>query len=275
MERMSRLLFQDQATDKAPTQERISFVPGKYLVMSNEIESLIKIYPFTKPTVRSEASKTVGAFEKLHALQTSCFSMPTNYAWILLPLLSHYMDRSRYRVDMKDTVIPFWSGYQSLIAVKHSSRTVVGYAPIVDAKPSNSVYSHGKKHRNVACTWSVIFRANNGPSTVLYSKASYVAFTRWIQQPHYATWWLSQTVLLYFINRSALGWCWFTWYSHWFWCAYVGMLRGSTGRVNGETRLTFTNIKITSFFPRQVDCPDWLHKTPLQFIVFIGLDTKH
>ena len=39
--------------------------------------------------------------------------------------------------EAKDTVIPFWSGYQSLIAVKHSSRTVVGYAPIVDATPSD------------------------------------------------------------------------------------------------------------------------------------------
>ena len=56
---------------------------------------------------------------------------------------------------------------------------------------------------------------------------------------------------------------------------YVGMSCGSTGRVNGETRPTFTNILITSFFPRQVDGSDWLHKTPLQFIVFIGLDTKH
>ena len=55
----------------------------------------------------------------------------------------------------------------------------------------------------------------------------------------------------------------------------VGMLRGSTGRVNGETRPTFTNLLITSFFPRHVDGSDWLHKTPLQFIVFIGLDTKH
>ena len=47
------------------------------------------------------------------------------------------MDRSRYRADMKDTAIPFCSGYQSFIAVKHSSRTVVGYSPIVDAKPED------------------------------------------------------------------------------------------------------------------------------------------
>ena len=42
---MARVLFQEQATDKAPTQEIISCVPEKY-IMSNEIESLIKIYPF-------------------------------------------------------------------------------------------------------------------------------------------------------------------------------------------------------------------------------------
>ena len=49
-------------------------------------------------------------------------------------------------------------------------------------------------HRNVACTWSVIFSANNGPTTVLYSRASYVTFTRRIPQPHYATWWLSHMI---------------------------------------------------------------------------------
>ena len=88
----------------------------------------------------------------------------------------------------------------------------------------NSVYSHEKMHRNVICTWSVIFSANNGPTAVLHSKASYVAFTRLIQQSHSATWWLSpcsHTVLLYFINWSALGWWWFKWYSHWVWCACI------------------------------------------------------
>ena len=84
---MARVLFQEQATDKAPPQEKIPRVPEKYLVMSNKIESLIK-YPLAKP-VRSEAPKSVGAFEKLHALRTSRSSMPNNYAWILRRLLSH------------------------------------------------------------------------------------------------------------------------------------------------------------------------------------------
>ena len=86
---MGRVLFQEQATNKAPTQERIPRVPEKNLVMSNEIDSLIKIYPFAKPTVQSEAQKTVGAFGKLHALQTSRSNMPNNYTWIILCLLSH------------------------------------------------------------------------------------------------------------------------------------------------------------------------------------------
>ena len=75
--------------DKAPTQEIILRVLEKYSVMSNEIESLIQIYPFLKPPVRSEAPKTVDAFEKLHALQISRSSMPNNCAWIFLRLFSH------------------------------------------------------------------------------------------------------------------------------------------------------------------------------------------
>ena len=46
-------------------------------------------------------------------------------------------------------------------------------------------------HRDVTCTWSLIFSASNVPTAVLYSKASYVAFTRLIQQPHYATCFIS------------------------------------------------------------------------------------
>ena len=40
---MAWVLFQEQTTDKAPTQEIIPRVPEKYIVMSNEIESLIQI----------------------------------------------------------------------------------------------------------------------------------------------------------------------------------------------------------------------------------------
>ena len=51
---MTWVLFHEQATYKAPTQGRITCVPEKSLVMTNEIESLIKIYAFAKPTVLSE-----------------------------------------------------------------------------------------------------------------------------------------------------------------------------------------------------------------------------
>ena len=37
---------------------------------------------------------------------------------------------------------------------------------------------------------------------------------------------------------------------------YMGMLSGSTGRVNGKTRLSFTILSLSSFLPRQVDGSD-------------------
>ena len=40
-------------------------------VMSNKIESLIQILPFARPTVRSDAPKTVDALEKIRTLETS------------------------------------------------------------------------------------------------------------------------------------------------------------------------------------------------------------
>ena len=44
--------------------------------------------------------------------------------------------------EAHDTAISFWSGYQSLIDEKHSYRTVVRYAPTVDAKPSDMSTVH-------------------------------------------------------------------------------------------------------------------------------------
>ena len=95
----------------------------------------------------SEAPKTVDAFEKLHEMQTSCSSMLNNYAWIFFRLLSHGMVSLPSGYEANDTAIPFWSRYQSLIAEKHAFRTVVRYAPIVDAKPSDmfTVYTVMKK----------------------------------------------------------------------------------------------------------------------------------
>ena len=81
--------------------------------------------------MRSEAPKI--GFEKQHAPQTSRSSMPNKYAWILLHLLSHGKIPLPSGYETQDTAITFWSGYQSLVAKK----TLVGHAPIVDAKPSD------------------------------------------------------------------------------------------------------------------------------------------
>ena len=121
---MARVLFQEQATYKTPTQERIPCVPEKSLVMSNEIESLIKKYTHLQNqqyVVKHQRQSMF--FEKLHALQTSRSSMPTNYAWILLRLLSHGKVPLPSGYEENDTAIPFWSEYQSFIAEKtHTSQ---------------------------------------------------------------------------------------------------------------------------------------------------------
>ena len=105
---MARVLFQEQATFKAPTQEITPCVPQKQFVMSNEIKSLIQIYySFETPTVRSEAPKTVDAFEKLRTLQTSRSSMPNKYVWIFLRLLSHGKVPLPSGYEAHDTAILF------------------------------------------------------------------------------------------------------------------------------------------------------------------------
>ena len=157
-----------------------------------------------------------------HPVSVSLIIMPEYFSVYSL------IERSRYRVDMNQRTLPFLSGQDTVInRYKHSSHTGVGYAPNVDATPSemSTVYIQSWKNAQIcymACTWSVICSANNWPTAVLHSKASYVAFTRLIQQPHYATWWLSHVYsLALFINWSALGWWWFMWYSHWFWCVCI------------------------------------------------------
>ena len=60
-----------------------------------------------------------------------------NYAWILLCLLSHGKIPLPSGYEVKDTAIPLWSGYQSLIAEKTLISYCAGYALIVDSKPSD------------------------------------------------------------------------------------------------------------------------------------------
>ena len=61
---------------------------------------------------------------------------------------------------------------------------MVGYAPIVDAKPSHipdRSFSVKTMNQQLYCIAFIVY-----------------GIYRLIQQPHYATWWLSHTVLLYF-----------------------------------------------------------------------------
>ena len=75
-------LYCFESKQQIKPQLRIKFLVCQktYIVMSNEIESLIKIYPVAKPTVRSE---TVATY-------TFRSSMPNNYTVYSL------IERSRY-----------------------------------------------------------------------------------------------------------------------------------------------------------------------------------
>ena len=144
--------------------------------------------------MRSEAPKTV-AFENLHALQTSHSSMPNKYAWILfrllyhgkVPLASGYEARAIF-VLVRIPVINWWKTLISHCGEIWTNRRCQTLRYV------NSAYSSEKMHINDTCTWSVISSANNGPTA---SKVSHVTFTTWIQQPHYATWWLSHSLALF------------------------------------------------------------------------------
>ena len=123
---MARLLFQEQATDKAPT--------------------LVQIYLSAKPTVCSEAPKTVDAFESYmhcrHPIPVCLISMAGYFSFYSL------MERSRHQVDIKHRTLPFLFGQDtSHYSPKNTHIALWLDSWIVDAKPSDmsTVYTVMKK----------------------------------------------------------------------------------------------------------------------------------
>ena len=50
----------------------------------------------------------------------------------------------------------------------------------------------------------------------------------------------------------------------------MGIAGGSTGRVNGKTRLSFTILFLSSFLPRRVNGSDWLHNSSSVHYIYLS-----
>ena len=105
--------------------------------MTNDASSQTSCLPFSKPKVRGIPKR----FPKNFEIISNCAGQMENVSeifWVILRSLSRDIEHFPMSItDVECQVIPFWTGYNSSLLEYRPEYSVVSYAPIVDAKPSD------------------------------------------------------------------------------------------------------------------------------------------
>jgi hypothetical protein len=136
---MARAVFQARPSpiDSCMRQVSIKKSNDRTFQMTNDASSQTSCLPFSKPKVRGIPKRFPKAFEII----SNCAGQMENVSeilWVILRSLSRDIENFPMSVtDVECQVIPFWTGYNSSLSEYRPEYSVVSYAPIVDAKPSD------------------------------------------------------------------------------------------------------------------------------------------
>jgi hypothetical protein len=136
---MARVIFQQQMPGDQCNQCTPAIQHGKEksLVIDDETESLMQCVAFQKPQKRPEPCRIARATEKANSCALEVSGV-RDISWCLLRLVSRGLIPMPADLETVSTqVIPFWTGFNYLVAEKKESYTAVAYAPIIDAKPAD------------------------------------------------------------------------------------------------------------------------------------------
>ena len=149
---MARVVFQQQnpgATDAS----LVSVKRGqkKSLPLNEEVDSLMQCLPFNKPKVRAEPPRVDEAKTKIKLSQRTTIHV-SDITWVILRSIPHdVIPLPPVYKHENAQVIPFWTGYNSLLSESNTTYTAVAYAPIIDEKPSDmsTVYTTMKRCKDM------------------------------------------------------------------------------------------------------------------------------
>lgn len=145
---LARAVFQTSASSIETSLRQLKVKRGeaRSLEITDTASKLSKCLPFQKPKVKGVPGRVEDAPRKIF----ECASKVTNdkeFLWVLLRSVSRGLLIPVSVPLPKDQHIPFWTGYNSTLSAHKPEYTLVSYAPIIDAKPSDmaTIYTSMKK----------------------------------------------------------------------------------------------------------------------------------
>jgi hypothetical protein len=144
---MGRVVFQKQSTDQPSRQPHV-IKPSRQKSLNTETcKPLTQCLTYQKPAQRPEPPRRDNAMQ----LMSSCGSNTEpehNLAWLLMRNLSRGILSLPDDMVIPDIqTIPFWTGYNYILAEQETTQTCVTYKPIIDAPPTDlsTVYTTMKQ----------------------------------------------------------------------------------------------------------------------------------
>ena len=150
---MARVVFQQQEPNMTDvTMDRIKRGQEKSLPVNADTESLRQCLHFERPHARPEPPCKENAMAKLKSCQDMPIQDSADMSWVLLWSVSHAtVPFPPELVYDRGQVIPFWTGFDSMLSEVQETYTAVAYVPIIDAKPSDmsTIYTTMKRCKDM------------------------------------------------------------------------------------------------------------------------------
>lgn len=150
---MARVLFQEQFLAHSPTEANLK--RSTHRSLKNTDTTLLKVLPFAKPLKRPEPPRIPNACQVLEREMAKHrkFSSVKDLTWALLRQIPRGTLPLPAGTETNNQVVPFWTGYNSMIRQdRETSVTVTAYPPIIEAPPSDmsTVYTTLKRGKDLA-----------------------------------------------------------------------------------------------------------------------------
>lgn len=151
---MGRVVFQLQGpADHTPDTGRVMPSKDKSLPLDNDVcKVLSKCAPYRKPLQRPEPPRTDNAMMVLNSCEQN-ISIEQNLAWVLMRIIPRELLvlPATFSSQLAQKV-PFWTGYNVLLAEKMDNKTCVAYKPVIEAPPTDlpTVYTTMKQCQEMA-----------------------------------------------------------------------------------------------------------------------------
>ena len=178
---MARVVFQDQPASRPTTHQRVkrpSNPSSKDRTLEEDFEEcLTKPVAFIKPKVKPEFQRCVDALSLMDPYVKDHNICVRDLTWCML--------RNVSRESNPPQIVPFWTGFNSMLSRSHNMVTISSYAPTIEAPPTNmgTVYTVLKRGQEVTQHLGQPYQVHTFDQQ-LYAIAQQVKWSHPLEFPH-------------------------------------------------------------------------------------------